>query len=109
MYRETLALAVLKRFPDAEMIVASPEALDGQAKRFAPHVVVRDDDGEELNVPEGVVCWMGVRVADSVYARISMDGRVTEFHDATLEDLLAALDGAAGLLRPADGGRFRSS
>ena len=99
MYREALAMAVLKRFPDAEMIIASPEALDGQVKRFSPHVVVRDDDGENLGVPEGVVCWVMVRIADGIDARIFVDEQVTELHDATMEDLLAALDRATEQLR----------
>lgn len=104
MYREALAIAVLKRFPDAEMIVASPQALDEQAKRFSPHVVVRNDDVENVGAMESVVCWMGMRIGDSVDARISMGGRVAQLHDATMEDVLETLDEAAELLRAGGSG-----
>ena len=105
MYRQAVALAVLRYRPDAEVLIASPEDLDRQAKSFAPHAVVRNDDGEELGVPEGVVCWVGVMITDSMNARISVGGRVTDAHDVTVEELLAALDEAEVLVPEDDGGR----
>ena len=92
--------------PDAEILIASPEYLDGQAKSFAPHAVVRNDDGEELGIPEGVVCWVGVTITDSsMDARISAGGRETYAHDATVEELIRALDEAEVLVPEEDGGR----
>ncbi len=101
MYRQAVALAVLQHRPDAEVLIASPEDLDGQAASFAPHALVHNDDGEDLGVPEGVVCWVGVIITDSMNARISVGGRVTEAHDVSMEELLAAIDEAEALV-PAD-------
>lgn len=76
MYRrQAVSIAILRHRPDAEVLIASPEDLDGQARSFAPHPVVRNGDGEQLDVPEGVVCWVGVLITDSMNARISVGGR----------------------------------
>lgn len=103
MYRQAVALAVLRHRPDAEVLVASPTDLHGQATSFAPHVLVRNDDGESLDATEGVVCWVGVMITDSMNARISVGGSVTDAHDVTLEELLAAIDEAEALV-PEDHG-----
>ncbi|MDP9487973.1 MAG: hypothetical protein M3Q49_19650 [Actinomycetota bacterium] len=103
MYRQAVAIAILRHRPDAEVLIASPEDLDGQARSFAPHAVVRNDDGEQLDVPEGVVCWVGVLITDSMNARISVGGRVTGAHDVSIEKLIAALDEAEALVEEEDG------
>lgn len=105
MYRQAVALAVLQHRPDAKVLIAAPEDLDGQAESFAPHALVHNDDGEELGVPEGVVCWVGVTITDSMNARISVGGRVTDAHDVTVEELIAALDEAEALVPEDDGDR----
>ena len=102
MYRQAMAIAILRHRPDAEVLIASPEDLDGQAKSFAPHAVVRNHDGEELGIPEGVVCWVGVMINDSMNARISVGGRVTDAHDVCVEELIAALDEAEALVPEED-------
>ena len=96
MYRQALALAlaVLKHRPDDDddVLLASPEELDAQTKRFAPHALVQSYDGDEgLSIPEGVVCWVGVLVTDSMNARIAVDGRFSDIHDVTVDGLLSAL------------------
>ena len=108
MYREALALAVLKRFPDAEMLIGPPDCLDGQAKRLKPQIVVRNADEQDVGIPEGVVCCVEVSITDGVDANISMGGRVTKLQDATMEELLAALDEAAEKIRT-DGGEAGTS
>jgi hypothetical protein len=95
MYRETLALAVHRHNPDFEVMIADPVSMDGEATRFAPHTLIRDDDGIEVESPEGVVCWVGVIIDDHLKARISIDGEVSEIHEVSLEEMLAALDEAA--------------
>ena len=82
MYRQTLAMAVHRHNPDFEVMIANPTSMDGEAERFAPHVLVRDDDGIEVGSPEGVVCWVGVNIDDHLKVRISVEGKVSEVHEA---------------------------
>jgi hypothetical protein len=95
MYRESLALAVHRHNPDFEVMIADPASLDGEAERFGPHTLIRDDDGIEVGSPDGVVCWVGIIIDDHLKVRISLDGKVSEIHEVSLYELLAALDEAA--------------
>jgi hypothetical protein len=95
MYRETLALAVHRHNPDFEVMMADPASMDGEAERFGPHSLVRDDDGIEVASPDGVVCWVGIIIDDHLKARISLDGKVSEINEVSLYELLTALDEAA--------------
>jgi hypothetical protein len=95
MYREILALAIHHHDPDFEVMIADPATMDGEVERFAPHALVRDDDGTEIGAPDGVVCWVGIVAEDNAKARISIDGRVSEIHEVSMDELLAALDEAA--------------
>lgn len=98
MYRQTLAMVVHRHNPDFEVMIANPTSMDGEAERFAPHVLVRDDDGIEVGSPDGVVCWVGVNIDDHLKVRISVEGKV---HEASLHEVLSALDEVAKLLYPA--------
>jgi hypothetical protein len=95
MYRESLALAIHRHNPDFEVMIANPASMDGEAERFGPHALVRDDDGIEVGSPDGVVCWVGIMIDDHLKARISIDGKVSEIHEVSMDELLAALDEAA--------------
>ena len=95
MYREALALAIHRHDPDHEVMIADPAFLDGEAVRFEPHVLVRDDDGDEVGSPDGVICWVGIIIDDHLKARISINGEVSEVHEVGLAEMLAALDRAA--------------
>ena len=95
MYRESLALAVHRHNPDFEVMIADPASLDGEAERFGPHTLIRDDDGIEVGSPDGVVCWVGIIIDDHLEARISVDGKVSEVHEVSMDELLAVLDEAA--------------
>ena len=101
MYRESLAIAIHRHNADFEVMMADPESLDGEAERFGPHALVRDDDGTGLGVPDGVVCR--IAIDGHVNARISVDGRVSELYGVGVTDLLAAIDETEGLLS-GDGG-----
>ena len=98
MYRESLALAIQRARPNFEVLVAAPEELDGNLERLSPHALVRDDDGIETWSPNGVVCWVGIIIENHLNARISVNGRISEIHDVSLEGFLAALDETARLL-----------
>ena len=102
MYRQTLAMAVHRHNPDFEVMIANPASMDGEAERFAPHVLVRDDDGIEVGSPDGVVCWVGVNIDDHLKVRISVEGKVSEVHEASLDEVLSALDEVAKLLSEDD-------
>ena len=95
MYRETLALAIHRHNPDYEVMIADPASMDGEATRFRPHALVRDDDGIEVGSPDGVVCWVGIIIDNHLKARISINGKVSEVHEVSLEKMLAVLDEVA--------------
>ena len=88
-------MAVHRHNPDFEVMIANPASMDGEAERFAPHVLVRDDDGIEVGSPDGVVCWVGVNIDDHLKVRISVEGKVSEVHEVSMDELLAVLDEAA--------------
>jgi hypothetical protein len=112
MYRESLALSIQRARPNFEVLLASPEKLNGEVESLAPHALVRDDDGvdtwsvESLAPhalvrdddgvdtwsPGGVVCWVGIIIDDHLNARISVNGKISEIHDVSLEEFVAALD-----------------
>ncbi len=98
MYRESLALTIQRHNPGFEVMIANPAYMDGEADRFGPHALVRDDDGVLLGAPDGVICWVGIIVDDHLNARISVDGRVSEIHDVSMDEVLAALDEVADRL-----------
>jgi hypothetical protein len=95
MYRESLALAVHRHNPDFEVMIADPASMDGEAERFGPHALVRDDDGIEVASPDSVMCWVGIIIDDHLKACISIDGKVSEIHEVGLNELLAVLDEAS--------------
>ena len=99
MYREAIGLALHKHRPDAEVLLAAPEFLDGQADSFAPHVLLRNDtDGEAPGDRESVVCRIEVLFSDGLGARISLDGRVWNIEDISTDDMVAILEEVEGLI-----------
>ena len=102
MYREILAMAIRRHDPDFEVMIADPATMDGEAERFGPHTLIRDDDGTEVRAPDSVVCWVGIMTEDNVKARISIDGKVSEIHEVSLYELLDALDEAAKFISDND-------
>jgi hypothetical protein len=100
MYSEAIAVAVQRNRPEAEVMLVPEEILDGQVADFAPHVLVRNDtDGA---VPEGmlgsVVCRMEVLYTDGMAARVSVGASSYTIEDVSMEDLLALVDEAEGLV-----------
>ena len=103
MYRESLALSIRQQYPNFEVLIADPEKLDGEVERLAPHALVRDDDGVETGSPDGVVCWVGIIIDNHLHARISVGGSISEIHDVSLDELLAALGETEALLSANNG------
>ncbi|QIN81483.1 hypothetical protein GBA63_01710 [Rubrobacter tropicus] len=93
MYRETLALALHEHRPDAEVMIASADSLDGQVRDFAPDLLVRNDnDGLSPEDFVGIACRIEVLFSDGMDVRVNLDGRVREIKDMGVADLLAVLD-----------------
>lgn len=99
MYREALALALHEHRPDDEVLLAPPELLDGQAKDFGPHVLLRNDtDGAVPEGLENVVCRIEVLFSDGLNAKIRLGGRFWKIEDISIDDLLGILDEVEGII-----------
>lgn len=93
MYRETLALVLHEHRPDAEVMLAPPGSVDGEAVDFGPDLLVRnDDDGAAPDYLNAVACRIEILFTDGMGARINLDGRVQKVEDMDVDDLLAVLD-----------------
>ena len=93
MYRETLALALHEHRPDAEVMLASVDSLDGQIRDFAPDLLVRNDnDGLSPEDFYGITCRIEVLFSDGMDVRVNLNGQVREIKDMGVTDLLAVLD-----------------
>jgi hypothetical protein len=105
MYRESLALSIQRARSNFEVLLAAPEDLNGQVESLAPHALVRDDDGVETSSPNGVVCWVGIIIENHLNARISVNGKISEIHDVSLEEFIAALDETERLISSVNAGQ----
>ena len=93
MYRETLALALHKRRPDAEVMLVPPDSLDGQVTEFAPDMLVRNDnDGLPPEYLNTIPCRVEILFTDSLGARINLSGQIRQINDMSVDDLIAIVD-----------------
>jgi len=93
MYREALALAIHNRRPDIEVLVGSEDSLDGEVERFAPQLLVRNDnDRADMERLQGALCWIEILYSDSLNARVSLDGEVWEIEDISIDDLISLIE-----------------
>ena len=107
MYREAVALSVQRNRPGlVDVRLAPPEAAEAEIASFRPHLLVHDDARgvprrRLAPIPEAALEAVPHRVevlySDGMDALLSADGHLTELRDASTEDLLKAVDGAAGL------------
>ena len=105
MYRESLALSIQRARLNFEVLIAAPEKLNGRVESLAPHALVRDDDGVQTWSPDGVVIWAGIIIENHLNARISVNGKISEIHDVSLEEFIAALDETERLISSANAGK----
>jgi hypothetical protein len=106
MYRQAIALSVQRGRPGlVDVRLAPPQAAQAEIASFRPHLLVHDDARGDARrglapIPEAVLEAVPHRVevlySDGMDALLSADGRLTELHDASTDDLLRAVD-AAGL------------
>jgi hypothetical protein len=96
MYREAIALSLHQHRPDFEVRLAPPESAQEQVREFGPHLLVCNDaDGLDPEVIDGVPFRVEVLYSDGMDAKISIDGRVQEMRDISIERLLRVADEAA--------------
>jgi hypothetical protein len=106
MYRQAIALSVQRGRPGlVDVRLAPPQAAQAEIASFRPHLLVHDDARGDARrglgpIPEAVLEAVPHRVevlySDGMDALLNADGRLTELHDASTDDLLRAVD-AAGL------------
>lgn len=93
MYRETLALAIQKHRPDAEIMLAPADSLDGEVAEFAPDLLVRNDnDGQVQKYLDGIPCRIEVLFSDGMDVRVNLDGQIRKIKDMSVKDLISVLD-----------------
>src|SRR5918993_3213991 len=103
MYREAVALSIQRNRPGlVDVKLAPPEVAEAELASFRPHLLVHNDaHGGLVPIPEAALeagpHRLEVLYSDSMDVRISADGHLTELRDASTEDLLGAVDGAASL------------
>ncbi len=99
MYREAIAIAIHHHCPDAEIMLAPPESVDGESERFRPHLVVRTDtEGATPDTPAGEVYQVKVLYSDGLDAEVNLDGQSWTVRDMRLDDLLRIVDEAEELI-----------
>jgi hypothetical protein len=98
MYRETLALTLHEHRPDAEVMIAPSESLDGEVTSFRPHLLVRNDDGAGPESLNAIAYRIEILYSDGMGARINLNGRIREIEDMCVDDLLQIVDEAEGLI-----------
>lgn len=97
MYREAIAMAIHRDRPDAEILLAPPESVDGEVRSLRPHLIVRNDtDGATSEALAGVAHQVKVLYSDSMDAEVSLDGRTWTVPDMSVDDLLRVVDEAEG-------------
>jgi hypothetical protein len=100
MYREAIAHSVHQGRPDIEVKIAPPESVEEEVRGFEPHLLVRNDtDGISSGALAGVPCWVEVLYSDSMDAKVSVDGRVEEISDISVDELLRVADEAMARTR----------
>jgi hypothetical protein len=97
MYREAIAIAIHHHRPDVEIMLASPESVDGDMRRFRPHLIVRTDtDWATLG---GEAYQVKVLYSNGMDAEVSLDGRAWTVRDMSMDELLRVVDEAEGLVQ----------
>jgi hypothetical protein len=113
MYRQAVALCVQRGRPNlVDVRFAPPEAMEDELESFRPHLLVHNDARGDsrcgtVPIPETALKKVPHRVevlySDAMDVRLSADGRLIEVRDASTDDLLGAVDAAAGLADRGEG------
>jgi hypothetical protein len=99
-YQGTLAAAIRRLRPEAEVVTAEPEKISGVAKRFGPDIIIgspcKDAD------LEGVPAWIELSLDPAQLTKVNVDGEYSEMANPTLDKLLAIIEKVAQLTRTRD-------
>lgn len=94
-YRESLAIALQRYRPQAEVRVTPPGLLESEAQLFQPHMVVCND--ESYPQLDGIISSrVEIIFIDDLHANISIDGHSKTIRDVCIDDLLKVLDETRG-------------
>jgi hypothetical protein len=89
MYRETLAHILRTDRPDDDVRLSDPQALDREAASFRPHLVVCNDNAEEVPEEVSVPSWVVIRFHDHLSASVFIDGQDPRLiQDIAIKDLI---------------------
>ena len=96
LYREAIALSIQRSRPDLEVRAAPPEGVELELTGFRPHLLVHNDT---TPIPEGeltaVPCRVEMLYSDSMDARVTAGGMVSQMRDMSTENLLQTVAVAA--------------
>jgi hypothetical protein len=79
-----------KHSSHSEVRIVAPEDLDGEVERFQPHLVVCNE--VTPLVEANVLSWIQILLEDGLNAIVSLDGKTSEVHDISEDDVFAAVD-----------------
>lgn len=92
-YRESIAAVFRQLRPELELEVAEPEVLESRLASHSPDVAICSRVTEEVR--DRVPVWVELYPGHAAHSVASERGRLTEFADIQLGDLLSILDRAA--------------
>jgi hypothetical protein len=92
MYRETLVHVIRTHRPDDDVRLTDPQALDREASSFGPHLIVCNDNAQEVR-GVSVPSWVVIRYHDHLSASVFLDDQDPRlFQDMSIEDLLLVVN-----------------
>lgn len=97
-YREGIAAVIGQLRPGADVRTVEPEAMDGSILRFSPDMVVCSKATEALKVRVRV--WVELYPEHAAHSVASIGGRLMEYSEIQLPDLLSIVDRAEELAQP---------
>ena len=93
-YRESIAIVLRQLRPELRVEVVEPEALESAVDRLPPDVAICSR--VTVGVRERVPIWIELYPEHAAHSVVFEGGRLTEFDEIQLADLLSILDRAAG-------------
>jgi len=93
MYQEVLTFHIRQQRPRSEVVLASAQTLEAEAKQTRPHLILANE--VSVSLKEMGLYWVEVHSSDELLnATISADGYSATIPDVSLQDLLAVVDKA---------------
>ena len=92
-YGQVIGSAIQNLRPCLEVVVVEPENLVSEAERLRPELLFSHLKGSEMPVG-GVKAWVELSVEPERPSAARVDGRLEEFTNPNLDDLLSIVDEA---------------